>query len=366
MSAAPAETRQTTTSEVAGVCLVPVAGICTVETGTVRAVASTTANGGYATASSTGSTIQSLKVVGLATPVNLNQTTTIPLNAAIFGKNSYVAINERSTSSGLKNGKYVADASVTMIHVKITGVLLGLQAVEIKVAQATAHSEFPRTPLCANQPNRSVSGHAYAARLGTDVLIADLTQGYVQISPLGGSESEQVAGAALPGNGSIVGAKVADTSSTGSLTTSSATARSWAEVAGDGAGPVCVLRTSPISCVVSATAVRSEARSAAGPGGSTSTDTGTALVDLRVLGLPVALTPAPNTTINLPGIGFIILNEQFCDAGGAANHSCAGAPASGLTVRAVRIVVTVANNLLGLTPGVEVVVAEAHADSSFG
>lgn len=366
VSAAPAETRQTTTSEVAGVCLVPVAGICTVETGTVRAVASTTANGGYATASSTGSTIQSLKVLGLDTPVNLNQTTTIPLNAAVFGKNSYVAINERSTSSGFKNGKYVADASVTMIHVKITGVLLGLQAVEIKVAQATAHSEFPKTPLCANQPDRSVSGHAYAARLGTNVLVADLTQGYVQISPLGGSESEQVAGAALPGNGSIVGAKVADTSSTGSLTTSSATSRSWAEVAGDGTGPVCVLRTSPTSCVVSATAVRSEARSAAGPGGSTSTDTGTALVDLRVLGLPVALTPAPNTTINLPGIGFIILNEQFCDAGGAANHSCAGAPASGLTVRAVRIVVTVANNLLGLTPGVEVVVAEAHADSSFG
>ncbi|HVK29803.1 MAG TPA: choice-of-anchor P family protein [Nocardioides sp.] len=369
VSAAPAETRQTTTSEVAGVCLVPVAGICTVQTGTVRAVASTTANGGYATAGTTGSTIQSLKVVGLDTPVNLNQTTTIPLNAAIFGKNSYVAINERSTSSGLRSGKYVGDASVTMIHVKITGVLLGLQAIEIKVAQATAHSEFPKTPLCANQPNRSVSGHAYAARLGTNVLVADLTQGYVQISPLGGSESEQVAGAALPGNGSIVGAKVADTSSTGALTTSSATSRSWAEVAGDGAGPVCVLRTAPTACVVSATAVRSEARSTAGPAGSTSTDAGTVLVDLRVLGaplLPGGLTPAPNTTINLPGIGFIILNEQFCDAGGAANHSCAGAPASGLTVRAVRVVVTVANNLLGLTPGVEVVVAEAHADSSFG
>ena len=85
-----------------------------------------------------------------------------------------------------------------------------------------------------------------------------------------------------------------------------------------------------------------------------------------MLGLPVGVTPAPNTTINLPGIGFIILNEQFCDGGTAASHACSGATASGLTVRAIRVVVTVANGLLGLNPGVEVVVAEAHADSRFG
>ncbi|WP_186449810.1 choice-of-anchor P family protein [Nocardioides sp. J9] len=363
VTAAPAETRQTTTSEVAGVCLVPVAGVCTVETGTVRAVASTTANGGYSTASTTGSTIQSLKVLGLETPVNLNQTTTIPLNAAIFGKNSYIAINERSTSISEKGGKYVADASVTAIHVKITGVLLGLQAVEIKVGEATAHSEFPKTPLCANQPKRSVSGHAYAARLGTNVLLADLLQGYVQISPLGGDETEQVVGVALPG---IVGAKVADTATSGALTTSGATARSWAEVAGDGSGPLCVLRLTDSTCVVSATAVRSEARSTAGPSGSTSTDAGTTLVDLEVLGVPVGLNPAPNTTYTLPGIGFIVLNEQFCDGGGAATHSCSGTPHSGIAVRALRVVVTVANALLPLGPGIEVMVAEAHADSSFG
>ncbi|WP_182378732.1 choice-of-anchor P family protein [Nocardioides sp. WS12] len=360
VTAAPAEARQTTTAEVAGVCLVPVAGLCTVQTGTVRAVASTMANGYYASATSTGSTIQNLKIAGLATPVDLNQTTTIPLNPLVFGKNSYVAINERTSSTGLSGGKYVADQTVAMIHVKITGLLL-IQAAEIYVAKATAHSEFAKTFVCSGAGTRSVSGHAYTARVYTGPLLADLLQGYVQISPLGGAESEHVAAVALPAGGGVVGAKVADSSSSGSFNSSSATATSWAEVAGDGPTPVCVL-----GCTVRATAVRSQANSNGSASGSTSTSAGTSLLGLQIAGLaPLAANPAPNTTLVLPGIGFIILNEQFCDGGGAANGSCSGPGHSGITVRAVRVVVTVANNILGLSPGIEVVVAEAHADTTF-
>lgn len=360
VTAAPAEARQTTTAEVAGVCLVPVAGLCTVQTGTVRAVASTSANGYYATATSTGSTIQDLKIAGLATPVDLNQTTTIPLNPLVFGKNSYVAINERTSSTGLSGGKYVADQSVAMIHVKITGLLLGVQAAEIYVAKATAHSEFGKTLVCSGAATRSVSGHAYTARVYTGPLLADLLQGYVQISPLGGSESEHVAAVALPAGGGIVGAKVADSSSSGSFNSSAATSTSWAEVAGDGTKPVCVL-----GCTVTATAVRSQASSNATASGSTSTSAGTSLANLKVGPLPIAANVAPNTTLVVPGIGFIILNEQFCDGGGAANGSCSAAGHTGITVRALRVVVTVANNILGLTPGIEVVVAEAHADTTY-
>ncbi|WP_460848562.1 choice-of-anchor P family protein [Nocardioides ultimimeridianus] len=365
VTAAPAEARQTSTSEVAGVCLVPVAGVCTVQTGTVRGVASTTANGAYATASETGSVIQDLKVVGLATPVDLTQTTTIPLNATVFGRGSYVAINENTSSTGLVSGKYVGDESVTMIHLKITGVLGGVQAVELKVASATAHSEFPQTFVCSTTHNQALSGNAYVARLFTGPLLADLLQGYVQIAPLGGNETEHVAGVALPANGSVLGAAVADSHSDGALTATASTSRSYAEVAGDGSGPLCVLGNAG-SCVVSATTVRSEARSSGTSSGSSSSDTGTQLVGLKVLGVPISGTPAPNTVINLPGIGFVILNEQFCDAGGAANHACIGAKHSGITIRSIRVVVTVANNLLGLNPGVEVDVAQAHADSSFG
>lgn len=363
VSAAPAEARQTTVSEVAGLCLIKVAGVCTVSADVVRAVASTMANGSYASISTAGSTITNLRVVNTVVPVDLNTTVTIPLNPGIFGKNSYVAINERTGSAGLKGGRYVADQSVAMIHVKITGAL-GVQAVEAYVGQATAHSEFARTFVCTFASNQSVSGHAYTAKLFTGPLLADLLLGYTQISPLGGDESAHILDVRIPRYGVIANAKVADNRSIGTFTNNSSDARSWAEIVGDGTKPACVL-SYVTDCVAKATLIRSEARSTAGPNGSITTDAGTRLVDLSVLGIPIAATPEPNTVIALPGIGFVILNEQFCDNGSYASGSCSGPMHSGMTVRALRVVVTVANNLLGLDPGVELIVAEAHADSTF-
>jgi hypothetical protein len=118
---------------------------------------------------------------------------------------------------------------------------------------------------------------------------------------------------------------------------------------------------------VTATVVRSEARSHADQtNGSVSTSAGTTFAGLKVLGLPVDVNVPPNTTINLPGIGFVVLNEQTCDGGGlAVNGTCSGYPHSGITVRAVHVVVTVLGNVLGLQPAIQVVVAEAHADSTF-
>jgi len=365
VTGAPAEARQTTTAEVAGLCLIPVAGICTVKSDTVRAVATTMANGSYAGVSTAGSTIENLRVVNTAVPVNLNQTTTIPLNPLIFGPGSYVAINERTGTSGLRtsDNKYVADQSVAMIHVKITG-LLKLQAVEIFVAQATAHSEFAKTLVCSGATNRSVSGHAYVARLYTGPVLADLLLGYTQISPLGGAESESVAEVVIPRYGVIANAKAAHSSSAGSLGATSTTSRSWAEVAGDGTKPACVL-SYVTNCVAKATLIRAEANSTARSTGSISTSAGTQFLNLSVFGLPIKAQPAANTTLVLPGIGFIILNEQFCDNGGPSSGTCTGNPHSGITVRALRVVITVANNILGLTPGIELVVSEAHADSLF-
>jgi hypothetical protein len=321
------------------------------------------ANGSFAGVSAAGSTIENLRVAGVAVPVDLSQTTKIPLNALIFGANSYVAINERTSSAGLASNQYAADLNVAMIHVKITNLAL-IGALDIVVAQATAHSDFPKTLVCGGAATQSVSGHGYTARLYSGPLLADLLQGYVQISPLGGSESEHIVGAVIPSTGVAVNAQVADSSSSGSFTSTTSTARSWAEVAGDGTQPACVL-SYVTDCVVKATLIRSEARSTATAAGSTSTDTGTSLVGLKVLGIPIAGTPEPNATLVLPGIGFIILNEQFCDNGAAVSHSCSAAGHTGITVRAVRVVITVANNILHLDPGVELIVAEAHADSTF-
>jgi hypothetical protein len=235
----------------------------------------------------------------------------------------------------------------------------------VVVAQATAHSEFAKTLVCGNGTHQqSVSGHAYNAKLYTGPLLADLLLGYVQIAPLGGAETEHVAGVVIPSTGVAVNAQVADSSSVGGTTPTASTSRSWSELAGDGGQPACVL-SYVTDCVVKATLIRSEARSTATSAGSISTDTGTQFVGLRVLGIPISGTPEPNTTIALPGIGFIILNEQFCDNGFATSHSCSGPGHTGITVRAVRVVITVANNILKLNPGVELIVSEAHADSTF-
>jgi hypothetical protein len=294
--------------------------------------------------------------------VDLNQTTTITLNPLVFGAGSYVAINERQGSAGLSAGSYRADLTVTMIHVKITG-LLGLQSAEVIVARATAHSDFPQTTVCTGAATRSVSGHAFVASVATSPVLANVLQGYVQISPLGGSESQHIVALAVPANGSLVGAAAADSSSTGSISASQTTSRSQAEIAGNDTTPACVLKTGS-TCVVTAQVIHSEARSTATSAGSTSTDTGTSFLNLSVLGIPIAGTPAPNTVIALPGIGYLVLNEQFCDGGGLANHTCSGATHSGITVRAIDLVVNLSNSL-GLPIGAQVIVAEAHADSTF-
>jgi hypothetical protein len=69
--------------------------------------------------------------------------------------------------------------------------------------------------------------------------------------------------------------------------------------------------------------------------------------------------------VELPGIGFVILNEQFCDNNASLATGCAdGSGAAGLTVRAIRLVVTAPDNPLGVRTG-EVIVAEAHSDAMF-
>ena len=86
-----------------------------------------------------------------------------------------------------------------------------------------------------------------------------------------------------------------------------------------------------------------------------------------MLGLESTCTPPPNTRIDLAGLGFVMLNEQFCDNNGTLAANCSNgsvAGHAGLTVRGIRLVVTVPN-VLGLTPGVEIIVSEAHSDAKF-
>jgi hypothetical protein len=63
----------------------------------------------------------------------------------------------------------------------------------------------------------------------------------------------------------------------------------------------------------------------------------------------------------VPGIGSVTFNEQTCDGGGVP--PCLGTTSSGVRVRAIHVIVD-NPNATGVPQGANVIVGEAHADSS--
>jgi len=122
---------------------------------------------------------------------------------------------------------------------------------------------------------------------------------------------------------------------------------------------VCVLPNAG-ACTVSVTAINSQVNSTSGGGKSSSDATGTSLLGLSVGGMAVSDNPPPNTTILLPGIGSVTLNEQTCDGGGVP--PCNGTGSSGIQVRAIHVILN-NPNASGVPQGARIIVGEAHADS---
>jgi hypothetical protein len=71
---------------------------------------------------------------------------------------------------------------------------------------------------------------------------------------------------------------------------------------------------------------------------------------LNVNGQSQSITPPPNTTISLPGVGRVILNQQIP---ASASNSAS------LTVIMIHVFVTVPNNPLGIPTGTEILVSKA-------
>ncbi len=352
VTASPAQAVQTSTSETVNVNVLN----GTVTASVVRAVAQTTASGTASSFSSTGSDIEGLVVSGVAVnDITPNQR--IDLVGPAFGPGSYVMIYERvgattrPPAGQLSGGKFTADLTVNMIHVKVTNNTLTPvnEAAEVIVSNAVAHSEFPQTTLCAAPRIQSVSGHAFILSESTNPSVLPLLFGLSQIPTTGGTSHQNLKSVST----SAASAGVSESDSQGTLGATASTASSWAR-----AENVCLLVTAGV-CTISAETVRSQANSTAGGSGATSNATGTQLVNVKVGTETLTNTPAPNTVIPILGVGFVILNEQFCD-GGAALPTCTGSTSTGLTVRAIHVIVTV-----GTTAGAEIIVAEAHSDASF-
>ena len=363
--------RQTSTAEVANLNLVN--GLVTADV--VRSVASTTARGDGSSYSAAGTTLTNLKVLG-SSVVDPAPGLRIPLdgttvNRALYGRGSYVALNEQTGSTSgpasgqLSGGMYKADLTVTAVRVYITGgtvgtlLTLGGKPVEITVAKAMAHSEHKQTRLCSSSPTKAVSGHAFIASAKVDLLLDTSYVEYVEIPASGGSAHKSVPASVLGASGSLVTTGIATSDSTGTNGTTSSTASSYAEVAN-----LCVLRALDPNCLITATAVRSQANSSASASSRSSNATGTQFVDLKVGGVAISANVAPNSVITLKAmvgsllkvVGFVIINEQVPD-GAETGHT-------GLTVRTLRVIIT-ADVLSTIDVGTEIIIAEAHSDATW-
>lgn len=104
-----------------------------------------------------------------------------------------------------------------------------------------------------------------------------------------------------------------------------------------------LIRANEIHAMVASTATTT---------GDTSTNSST-FSGLRIAGSAVASNVAPNTTINIPLLGYVVLNEQSGPFNGATSTS--------ISVNMIDIHIT-ATNSLGLVVGTRIIIA--HADSA--
>jgi len=124
---------------------------------------------------------------------------------------------------------------------------------------------------------------------------------------------------------------------------------SAADTAGMATGSADVAGISLLSGLISAQAVKSVSTTTADSNGVLQTsDAGSTFVNLHVAGQTINGLPAPNTTIDLLGLGKVVLNEQIKKGNNTKVH---------FSVNMIHIYVTVANLLFPV--GTEVTIAHA-------
>jgi len=109
---------------------------------------------------------------------------------------------------------------------------------------------------------------------------------------------------------------------------------------------------SVLAGTITAQTIRAEATSSADHNSSSSTGDGSSFAGLVVLGVPVKVSPGPNTMVTLPGIGFAVLNEQF--------SSSSDPSVTTITVNMIHVYVTKQNSF-GLRVGTEIIVGHAKS-----
>ena len=288
----------------------------------IHVAASSTATSAGAT-STNNSTFTSLNIAGLP------QGDPAPNTLKYLPGVGYVILNEQL---GPVNGSTATSISVYGVDVFIT---LGLFAGS-RLVFGLARSGETRTA----QPD-IVTASAYG--LYANGLAGS---GSSSIGPLsssgincaGGSSQNSVSGfnSLHPGNAGAM-----SSSASGQITSAGASATSQATV----------LNPNLLGGLISAGSMTSMASASWNGAGSRSGSV--TLTSGKIAGAPLSHSPVPNTRINLAGIGYVIVNEQY----GSSN-----APGAAETVIAFDIYITQSNSL-GLPKGARILVGVATASA---
>jgi hypothetical protein len=317
------------TSTVSGLHLLD--GLITADA--VKAVANTSANSTTITSSPASSTFVNLKVAGESVAADVAPNTRLDLP----GVGSVVLKSVKRSG----NGKGSSMITVEMVAVEVTQQNSFGLPVGAKIIVAHAVSGFSRTQLEA-----VVGGQAYAATANAKIgdtlknKIGKAAAIYVGCQGTRGETRTNNIAALDAGN--VLSSGTGTTIAFGGLTPSGTVAQTTATVED--------LRM--VDGLISADTVKVVAQDTFKNGERISSTQGSQFTNLRVADVRVGTNVAPNTRINLPGIGYVVVNEQKVPSPTSTAR---------LQVNGLHVFVTT-NNLLGLPVGSQIIVA--HADST--
>ena len=299
---------------------------------TIQSTASSTADASTAS-SSGGATFVNLVVGGNSITASPAPNTYLTLSGV-----GSITLNRQVTSTTYPSSSMSVWAMV--VHVTVANNIFGLPVGStLYVGEASSNVQALSSPHTVGALSYALEANGLAG------------PGAAQSGPWaqavvgcgGGNVTVTLASVSVPNVGSV--GSMVDTAS-GQITSSPSRGAAQASSTDQ--------QVSLLGGLITATTVASSA-SAAIKGSNTGTTSGsTTLTTATVLGLPVSVNPAPNTTINLPGIGRVVLNEQ---------SSSITASQASMHVNAIHVYVTLAN-LLGLPVGAQIIVGHSEATAT--
>jgi hypothetical protein len=298
----------------------------------IKAVANTTANASTMKSTSTGSEFLNLRIAGQ--PIRADVAPNTRVNLPGLG---YVLLK-----SVKKGGNDTSSSRITvdMLTLVVTqNNEFGLP-IDSRIVVAHAVSGYSRS-----EPNVIVGGQAYAA---TALATTDAFKNRVGKAALVVIGCEGTNGKTRTNNvntldvGSVLSSGTGVTTAFGGPTSTGTVAKTTARVED----------VELLGRLVVAEAVTAVAKDTFRNGQRFSSTRGSQFAGLKVAGVVLPVDVAPNTRLSLPGVGYVVINEQKLPAPGSTSRT---------QVNGLHVFVT-KNNTLGVPVGTEIIVA--HADST--